>query len=179
MKTAVCPVERGRGVRNGAVRLKIQTFQAKLRGFAPEGFQRAIGKPFGGAEVAEPQTQKSQLFLVKLLYGMFGISLTAPLCALESILHGRQTETARSSAPSGNASLPDGFFFDRFAIGNDGGLTAIPLPEGHCPSDSLPRFALMARYSERISASGNRGASAASDSRAPRRGSPRSRCPSP
>ena len=100
-----------------------------------------IGKPFGGAEVAEPQAQKSQLFLVKLLYGMFGISLTAPLCALESILHGRQTETARSSAPSGNASLPDGFFFDRFAIGNDGGLTPIPLPEGHCPSDSLPRFA--------------------------------------
>ena len=127
-----------------------------------------IGKPFGGAEVAEPQAQKSQLFLVKLLYGMFGISLTAPLCALESIFHGRQTETARSSAPSGNASLPDGFFFDRFAIGNDGGLTPIPLPEGHCPSDSLPRFALMARYSERISASGNRGASAASDSRAPR-----------
>ena len=37
-----------------------------------------IGKPFGGAEVAEPQAQKSQLFLVKLLYGMFGISQTAP-----------------------------------------------------------------------------------------------------
>ena len=37
-----------------------------------------IGKPFGGAEVAEPQAQKGQLFLEKLLYGLFGISLTAP-----------------------------------------------------------------------------------------------------
>ena len=55
MKTAVCPVERGRGVRNGAVRLKIQTFQAKLIGFAPEGFQREIGKPFGGALEQSPK----------------------------------------------------------------------------------------------------------------------------
>ena len=29
----------------GAVRLKIQTFQAKLRGFAPEGFQRDRSLP--------------------------------------------------------------------------------------------------------------------------------------
>ena len=47
-----------------------------------------IGKPFGGAEVAEPQAQKNQLFLVKLLYGMFGISLTAPslTCAYHPFL---------------------------------------------------------------------------------------------
>ena len=43
----------------GAVRLKIQTFQAKLRGFAPEGFQRAIGKPFGGALGQSPKLKKA------------------------------------------------------------------------------------------------------------------------
>ena len=43
--------------------------------------------------------------------------------------------------PSGLASLPDCFFLDRFAMGNVGGLATNPLPEGHCPSDSLPRFA--------------------------------------
>ena len=37
-----------------------------------------IGKPFGGAEVAEPQARKSQSFLEELLDGLFGISLTAP-----------------------------------------------------------------------------------------------------
>ena len=43
----------------GAVRLRILTIQAIRRGVAPEGFQRAIGKPFGGADVAEPKAQKA------------------------------------------------------------------------------------------------------------------------
>ena len=33
------------------------------------------------------------------------------------------------------------FPFYRFAMGNDGGLAPIPLPEGFHPSDSLLRFA--------------------------------------
>ena len=80
-----CPPEKT-AQQKGAVRLRILTIQAKLRRFAPEGFQRdrslpiasrdegrrsvgiakeqlaatiaipgPIGKPFGGAEIAEPR----------------------------------------------------------------------------------------------------------------------------
>ena len=44
----------------------------------PKGDRKALWRGVG----AEPQAQKSQLFLVKLLYGMFGISQTAPFVVL-------------------------------------------------------------------------------------------------
>ena len=47
-------------------------------------------------------------------------------------------------------SLTAFFFGSLCDWGTMGGLPPIPLPEGHCPSDSLLRFALMVRYSARI-----------------------------
>ena len=52
----------------------------------------------------------------------------------------------RDHRPSGFASLPDCYFLYRFAMGNVRGLAPKTPPEGRCPSDSLLRFALMARF---------------------------------
>ena len=41
-------------IANGAIKLTTPTFQEKNEVFVPEGFQRAIGKPFGGAMGQSP-----------------------------------------------------------------------------------------------------------------------------
>ena len=41
-------------IANGTIKLTTPTFQEKNEVFVPEGFQRAIGKPFGGAMGQSP-----------------------------------------------------------------------------------------------------------------------------
>ena len=56
----------------GADKLTTPIFQEQNEVFAAEGFQRAIGKPFGGAK---PHISKC---LNICFFAMFGLSLTVP-----------------------------------------------------------------------------------------------------